>query len=127
MPFTSRHSFLSSYVRKGRVDINAWMQRLIKVVQTSPHDKGAKDDLLHLTIFTGRTLHEVRDVKKNAWEKKDHFPAPEPQWPVLASLALENKKLFDLTLTTSENLPLPLFTHVGGAMFIFELPVTHGM
>lgn len=102
------------------------MQRLIKIVQTSPDDKGPMDDLLHLSVFTGRTLYEVRDVKKTSLEKKDHFPAIEPQWPVIASLTLDNKDLFDFALATSEILPLPLFTHVGAAMFIFNLPITHG-
>ena len=111
----------------GKVDINAWMQRLIKVVKKSPHDKGAKDDLLHLSCFTSRTLHEVCDVKKNTWEKKDHFPAPDPQWPILASLTLKNKKLFDLALATSEVFSLSVFTLVGCAMFNFDLPITHDM
>ena len=97
------------------------MQRLITVVQANPGDKGAKDDLLHLLVFIGRTLHEVQDVRR----KKTHFPAPEHQWPIMASLTLENKKLFDYALPTSINLPLSVFTHIGAAMMSFDLPVDH--
>lgn len=120
LPFTSRSSFLSMHVRKGTVDVNAWMQRLITVVQTT-NDQGAKDDLLHLSVFIGRTLHEAQDLQR----KKTHFPAPEHQWPIIASLALENKQLFDYVLPTSVKLPPSLFTHIGAAMMIFDLSVDH--
>ena len=102
------------------------MERLIVAVQTSPDDKGARNDLFHLSHSRGGTLREVHGDKKSFWEKKNNFPAPEPQWPVIASVALRDKKLFNFALLeTSEGLPLSVFTHLGVAMFIFDLPTSH--
>ncbi len=126
VPLTYFDSFLLRNVRRGRVDVNAWMERLIVVVQTSPDDKGARNNLLHLSHSLGETLREVSGDKKISWEKKNKFPAPEPPWPVIASLALRDKKLFNFALLeTSEGLPLSVFTHLGVAMFIFDLPTSH--
>lgn len=46
------------------------MQRLIKVVQTSSDDKGAKYDLLHLSLLVGRTLQEAHNGKKEKFMGK---------------------------------------------------------
>ena len=96
------------------------MIRLIKVVQTDPGDEGARDDLPQLSQST----REFPSVKKHTW-KKNSFQLPDAQWPVIASLALTNKQLFDRALETSQVLPLQLFTHIGTAMVIFNLPITH--
>lgn len=93
------------------------MQRLIKVVQTSPDDKAAKKNLLPLSFFISCALHEVQGIRKGCREKEEDFPAPEPQWSIISGLTFENKALIDISLDTSQLLPLLVFTRAGAATF----------
>ena len=102
------------------------MQRLIKVVLSTPDDKDTKDDLLHLSRSMSRTLHEIDVGKRSSWEVKGHFPAPDARWLLIAGFALGNKKMFERALLEpSTSRTYTDFTCIGGAMFRFDLPVTH--
>lgn len=57
--------------------------------------------------------------------RKDLFPAPEAQWPVEASIVLEDQVLFERAIESINTVSASIFRRIGKAMFLFELPTTH--
>lgn len=124
--------FLSSHVEKGIVNLNAWYERLLKKVQQDPNDEASRQELYHLAVLINETpprpqTPQSLQAQRRSYDcrRKDYFPAPEAQWPIEASIILEDQALFELAIGSTKSLSESIFKYIGRAMFLFNLPTTH--
>ena len=131
MPFCSRARFLSNPLQQGIVDTNSWYKRLLEKVQENPRDKSSRQDLYYLAVLINQTPPRPQNprthwsIRDPHWLRKDYFPAPQAQWPIEASIVLEDLALFNVALESIKSATLPIYNCIGRAIFLFDLPPTH--
>ena len=130
VPFSSLARFLSKHVQQGIVDTNSWYERLIGTLQDEIGTEGCRQELYHLAVLISQTpprpgAPQTVQERRSCSSRKEFFPAPDPQWPVEASILLKDQALFEMALRSLNSSSVALFGNMGKAMYLFDLPTTH--
>ena len=97
-------------------------------MQENPNDEAWRHECYHLAVLTNKTPPRPQTVQaqRRCWPPiKDYFPAPEAQWPIEASIMLEDQALFEMAIESTESISVSIFEYIGKAMFLFDLPTSH--
>lgn len=97
----------------------------------NPKEKSCRHELYHLAVLMIQTLlrpqtpQTPQAVRRSFAPRKETFPVPEVQWPIEASIMLEDQALFEMAIAFPTLLSLSSFLSIGKAMSLFDLPTTH--
>ncbi|KAL8834797.1 MAG: hypothetical protein Q9170_003593 [Blastenia crenularia] len=129
MPLSHRRIFLGPDLQAGRVDADAWIQRLIKHVHGHPADGFCKDDLRELSRSIIRSQRDTKDYlhrQQHVLDKKDLYQPPESSLLIRASAVLRDRMLFEQVVDTFHELTSQRTLHeVGKFMVAFDIPLDH--